>query len=335
VGGIWQLDPSFAGDGKFIWSLGGGDSRWPLLVGVKVMDDGRIVAAGNRNSWQDYFHVPFVSRLLAESSSDETAPDPSFGIQGLFLFGDSSVWHDIGGFDVGPKGEVVAGGVTIGDNGSMLVFRLLENGQLDPSFAGTGWRTVEVPNGYQEAARAVAIAPDGSIDLAGEAARNGEGAILVVRLLESGELDPAFGTGGYSVIVSNALGTVLRANAVAVQGDGRAVVAGEDYDGDPHFLAMRLTPDGALDPSFGSGGIASLVPTQPGVTQAFGAWDMAMQPDGRILLLGSCRVDGIYGACIARLENDYVFADGFEGGSTRGWSSVCLAGPCPEGPRTR
>jgi uncharacterized delta-60 repeat protein len=86
-----------------------------------------------------------------------------------------------------------------------------------------------------------------------------------------GDLDPSFGTGG---IVETAIGSAASARSVALQSDGRIVVAGWSYPGGT-FLA-RYMPNGTLDSSFGSGGFVT----------GTGSWipRVALQPDGKILV---------------------------------------------------
>jgi hypothetical protein len=52
------------------------------------------------------------------------------------------------------------------------------------------------------------------------------------------------------------------------------------------FAAVRLTADGALDPTFGDGGRAA-VPVPAGSNNTASAAAVALQPDGRIVLAGS------------------------------------------------
>jgi uncharacterized delta-60 repeat protein len=78
-------------------------------------------------------------------------------------------------------------------------------------------------------------------------------------LLSSGPLDPTFGTGG---IVSTPIAPTCEAKAVAVQPDGKLLVAGNasaatKHDPTPMFTVVRYTTSGSLDTTFGSGGIAS------------------------------------------------------------------------------
>ncbi|MGN6276083.1 MAG: delta-60 repeat domain-containing protein [Solirubrobacterales bacterium] len=92
-----------------------------------------------------------------------------------------------------------------------------------------------------------------------------------------GELDPSFGVGGK---VQAPFGPESFAGGVAVQGDGKILVAGSPEESEAFSIA-RLLPDGALDPSWGAGGVA----TTPLGKFAY-AEDVAVQPDGKVVAVG-------------------------------------------------
>ena len=71
----------------------------------------------------------------------------------------------------------------------------------------------------------------------------------VLRLLPSGALDPAFGTGGIATIEPPPPNVGTTGEAMALDASGRIVIAGEVDDDVP--AVMRLLPDGAPDPAFG------------------------------------------------------------------------------------
>lgn len=78
---------------------------------------------------------------------------------------------------------------------------------------------------------------------------------VVVRFLANGTLDPAFGLGG---VVTVPVGTCDDLPVgVAVQGDGKILVVGTafDFDRGSQIAALRLSPEGRLDSSFGVGGV--------------------------------------------------------------------------------
>jgi uncharacterized delta-60 repeat protein len=109
-------------------------------------------------------------------------------------------------------------------------------------------------------------------------------ALLFPTLLAAarGDLDPTFGSGGK---VTTDFGGNETAWGLAVQPDGRAVVAGERFDTGPSddFVLARYTVSGALDPTFDGDG---KVTTDFG-GKADGAGDVAIQRDGRIVAVGS------------------------------------------------
>src|SRR4051794_8145572 len=116
--------------------------------------------------------------------------------------------------------------------------------------------------------------------LAGGAAA---GQFVVVRLRSTGTLDSKFGTGGQ--VVPALPGTTLDGvRGIAVFRDGRIVAAGtlRLADGTTRFVAVRLLPDGEIDPSFG-GGFGYVLAGPAG--SELGA--MTMDTNGNVILAGS------------------------------------------------
>ena len=151
---------------------------------------------------------------------------------------------------------------------------------LDGGFGQFGRAVVDL--GSWEKVKDVSLESDaqGRVVAAGDS----DGNFALVRLLPGGAMDPSFGSGGK---VFTDFGATDRAEAVAVQPDGKIVAAG--YGGSIRpgpagamFALARYLPDGTLDPSFGAGGK---------VTTDFGAYDWAravrVLPDGKILAAGS------------------------------------------------
>ncbi|MBS0432929.1 MAG: hypothetical protein JSS21_11080 [Proteobacteria bacterium] len=99
-----------------------------------------------------------------------------------------------------------------------------------------------------------------------------------------GGLDPTFGIGGRATTDFDNSTDI--ANAVALQADGKLVVAGttyinNDFSGEDFALA-RYNPDGSLDASFG---IHGRVTTDfPGLAAVISS--VVVQPDGKILVAG-------------------------------------------------
>ncbi len=97
-----------------------------------------------------------------------------------------------------------------------------------------------------------------------------------------GSLDTSFNHIGF--VNTRATGQV---NAVAVQPDGKIVLAGTvdtTGTGNYNFSVVRYNPDGSLDTSFGTGGIVTIVPTTWFYNEI---WSVAIEADGKILLGGN------------------------------------------------
>jgi uncharacterized delta-60 repeat protein len=99
-----------------------------------------------------------------------------------------------------------------------------------------------------------------------------------------GQLDPSFGTNG--TVVTGFPGLAVGASALAAQGPNSFVVAGgEISENSPSFLLARYRGDGTLDTRFGDAG--RVVTPLPAATGASGAEAVAIQPDRRIVVVGT------------------------------------------------
>ena len=143
-------------------------------------------------------------------------------------------------------------------------------GDLDSSFGVDGKRTTDF--GGADAATAVAVQGDGKIVVAGSS----DGNFALARYGADGALDPTFSGDG---LVTTDLGGTDAGQGVAIQTDGRIVVAGSSGG---NFALARYSAGGALDPSFSGDGLQ---------TTDFGAADggtaVALQGDGRIVVGGN------------------------------------------------
>ena len=293
-----DLDPSFDGDGIRSFGALGGDAAHAVLV----QPDGKLVLAGDGGG--DFA----VARLNPDGSSDTS------------FDADGTSGADFGGFDFGraaalqPDGKIVVAGVT-DVNQDIAVARFNSDGSLDASFdpGGTDGPGKKIFGyGGFDIANAVLVQPDGRIVIAG----NGGGNFVVTRLNPDGSFDPSFdgdGTAGAD------FGGADYGFAVALQPDGRIVVAGQA--GEDDVAVARFNPaglaDATLDETFSGDGTKRF---------GYGGVDSAraalVQPDGKILLIG-------YGGpsrklAATRLTPDGAFDPGF--GDDDGTASVEFGG---------
>ncbi|MDQ4121615.1 MAG: FG-GAP-like repeat-containing protein [Acidobacteriota bacterium] len=162
-------------------------------------------------------------------------------------------------------------------------------GVLDPTFGTNGRVSMIVGSGAR--ANAAALQSDGKIVVVGYVFRAAsQRDIVVARFNANGTPDLSFGENGRVVAaISNRNET---AHSVAIDASGRIVVVGsiEPVDDSPitDFLVVRFTQTGALDTSFGNGGVVTV---SQGSSDSFNA--VAIQPNGRIVAAGGTSDGGL------------------------------------------
>lgn len=169
----------------------------------------------------------------------------------------------------------------------------------DPTFGGAGGVLVPFdPNGLSYLSNTkVVVQSDGAIVIVGAAqiSPSGERDFAVARLLADGSMDSSFGVGGETMVPFDLGGPPFRdeAHSVALQPDGKIVVAGsaEIEWGDWDFAVARLNPDGSLDGTFGVGGKTTVWFDLAGPLYD-AAYGLAIQPDGKIILVGTAEEAG-------------------------------------------
>ena len=149
-------------------------------------------------------------------------------------------------------------------------------GEIDPSFGG-GDGLATIDSLAEEYLNDVAIAPDGRIVVVGRTTTSG-GLAAIYRLTATGELDKSFDTDGQLGIG----GAQSFATGVAVQPDNKIVLTGRFTPSGAGMMVKRLTAMGAADPTFGGGDGEAHTSGADGYAN-----DLALQPDGRIVVAGA------------------------------------------------
>ena len=128
-----------------------------------------------------------------------------------------------------------------------------------------------------------------------------------VALAADGDFDLTFDTDG-KVTTAFTL-SHDDANDVAVQSDGKIVVVGEIYDASgTNFGLVRYNTNGTLDNTFGTGGL---------VSTSFGsgsdvATAVALQSDGKIVVVGTAGVSSVPYAAVARYNTNGTLDNTFD-----------------------
>lgn len=163
------------------------------------------------------------------------------------------------------------------------------DGDLDPAFGIGGMVTTDI-NHSTDIGNAVALQTDGKLVVVGTTYQGNDFStedFAIVRYNPDGTLDPSFGRGGK--VKTDFPGLAAVPSSVVIQPDGKIVVAGGAY---PlftfagNFVLARYNKNGALDKSFGTGGIVTTH-----FPEGSYAADVALQADGKIVAAGTVFVD--------------------------------------------
>lgn len=220
-----------------------------------------------------------------------------FGIQGSEIGWAVAVQRD--------RRVVVAGGL-VGPYTDFALARYTASGRPDPSFDGDGKRATDF--GGADAAHDVEIQRDGKILAAGLGSED----FGLARYRTDGSLDPTFGNRGL-VLTEILPGHIDNASSVLLQADGKIVAAGGTRRmwqlGSSDFALARYLTDGALDRSFGVGGRV-ITPISTADDHAF---DLAVQPDGKLVAAGWSFQGGGPHLALARYNPDGRLDSSFDG----------------------
>jgi uncharacterized delta-60 repeat protein len=254
---------------------------------VALQPDGKILVAGFTTSGASTTRI-----AIARLTPGDGSPDVSFGTAGKRAVSLGGPMASAEALGVQPDGKIVVAGK---DSDGFLVVRLDGDGSDDGGFAGGGAAHVRFGPLGTERADAVALQPDGKIVAVGAAG----GGLAIARLQPGGLLDTTFGgfdpdgnrTGRRTVMFGN---LASAANAVALQDDGRIVVAGAAGGASGPATVARFQGDPAPPASAGSGGRIGTGGFPPGrPPRCAGEEATIVGTPGRDVLRGTRRADVI------------------------------------------
>jgi uncharacterized delta-60 repeat protein len=210
------LDKTFGVAGKAAIDFGGDD----FGLAMARQANGRILVAGRSSAGG-----AVIARLRATG-----VLDPDFDGDGrLTLPGGGSASAVLVQAD---RNIVVVGNAS--GSAMMTVTRLKPNGSLDTTFGAGGTATIDFGSLADLAAGAV-LQPNGKIVVAGYTQSAED--VAVARLNANGSPDTAFGVAGKATVD---FGVATFGNTVALQPNGRIVVAGQRTGGDDFAVARLL-----------------------------------------------------------------------------------------------
>lgn len=223
------LDVTFSGDGIVTTAVGvsAGEAR-----AVAIQSNQRIVVVGRAATVASIEFA--VVRYDVDGSLDLTFSGTGMVMTTIH----SSGTDEANAVAIQPSDQkiVVAGRAFNGVDADFGVVRYNTDGTLDLGFAGTGIATMPV-GVSTDFALGVAIQSDGKIVMTGSAITLlGANDIAVVRYNSDGTIDATFGSSG---IATTAIGPGNDiGNAIAIQSDGKIVVAGSAFSGSSFDIAV-------------------------------------------------------------------------------------------------
>ncbi|MGA2750172.1 MAG: hypothetical protein ABSG59_15470 [Verrucomicrobiota bacterium] len=279
-----SLDTTFgaAGTGKVTLpiipsAIGGSAAAYAM-----ARQYGEFVLAGYRGVVEHEYD------FAAARFTSAGVPDSSFGNGGVVTADISDLASQAAAVAIQANGSiVVAGNANNSSNNVFALARYNPDGTLDGTFGSNGKLTTSVgTNG--SGANAVLIQSDGKIVAAG----GGSGGFALVRYNPDGSLDASFGSAGVTITTVSAVNS---ANAMAIQPDGKIVLAGTTSSNPQLFGLARFTTNGALDSSFGGSGVVTTAVATGSLAQAVG-----IQTDGKIVVAGYTGVGSSIDFALAR-----------------------------------
>ena len=253
-------DSSFGGgQGIITPTIGSGNSNASALV---LQPDGKIVVVGNARLTSN---VAIILRFNQDGTLDS-----SFGANGIASTASAP-----------PANAVVLqldGKILVATDKSLL--RYDATGTVDSSFGGGG---IVATSGRE--LDGIALQPDGKIMAVGSVAAASGWDFAVFRFNGDGTLDNSFGAGqGFA---SRDVGTFDNARALALQPDGKIIAAGFTVSANglsSEIVLLRYDAGGALDATFGTGGVVMISASGPSVVAAANA--IVLEPNGTIVVAG-------------------------------------------------
>ena len=283
-----SLDTTFDGDGKRTDDVG---NTRATAKAVAIQTNGKIVVAGSTDN--GYFGV---MRYNADGTLDT-----SFDGDGKAATAISSVFDTANALAIQSDGKIIVAGYA---NGNFGLVRYNIDGSLDTSFDGDGKVTTNIAGPVN----AVAIQADGKIVVAGKSYNGSNFLFLVARYNVNGSLDTSFDGDG-KVITPIGTGNDV-ANGIAIQLDGKIVVAGYSSNGtNDDFAIVRYNSDGSLDSSFDGDG-KQTTPIGPGTDQGNA---LSIQTNGKIIVAGVAHILSTDDFAVVRYNTDGTLDTSFHG----------------------
>ena len=242
------LDSTFGTGGVETSTIGNGGS---LINSIAIDNNGRILAGGN--SLINGHGIFTLARYTSAGVLDNT-----FGTGGVVTTQIGSSYSMINSVAVDSTGNIIVGGYS--NNGTYNVFtlaRYTSAGVLDTTFGAGG--VITSPIGVTNSSiNSIAIAAGGKIVVGGYSSDGNNLNFTVARYRSDGILDCTFGSCGVASHIGVSSSSV---SSLVIDSVGKIVAGGYSSDGsNVNFTIARYSASGALDSTFGTGGVVTSTP---------------------------------------------------------------------------
>ncbi len=224
-----QPDPTFGANGIVTTQFSIGND---IAYALSVFGEDDIYIAGSSRRTGSNTDIA-IARL---KSSGEL--DGSFGTDGKFRHASIGTTNEWGyGMTVQRDGKPVVVGATSNLLHDAIITRYTMRGELDTDFGNTGIVTRDFGVGADGGqAGAVIEQPDGKLLVAGFHTSGNTSSFALLRYLSNGIPDPEFGESG--MVSTNFGGSDDNGRAMALQPDGKILVAGQSHNGTQNRIAI-------------------------------------------------------------------------------------------------
>jgi len=287
-----ELDKSFGNEGKVnVGIMGYSD----VAKSIALQKDGKIVVVGYGQESPAKQKGLSMARYMPDGELDY-----DFGHLGIVVSKLSDIEGEAHSVAIQQDDKIVVTGYRISsatNNEEITVVRFNPNGSIDKTFGNNGIVITEVSS-EKDIGESIAIQPDGKILVVGTTSHSPTFDIVLIRYNEDGTMDYGFGRGG--IVITDINAALNLGKSLALQPDGKIVVSGYTHVGRKFFMTLvRYDPNGILDPSFGENGIVIT-----DINGRRGKMDLALQTDGKIILIGPSEINGSHHFTVLRFNSN-------------------------------
>jgi uncharacterized delta-60 repeat protein len=287
-----ELDKTFGSSGKVNVGIVG---YYDIAKQVALQNDGKIVVVGYGKESLASFKGISMARYLSNGELDL-----DFGDYGIVVAKVSDREGEAHSIAIQKDGKIVVTGYSISsstNNEEITLARFNVSGNIDNTFGKRGVVITSISS-QKDIGECVAVQSDGKVVVVGTTDHKPTTDIVLVRYDENGSIDYNFGIGG--IVITDIKSSMDIGKSLVIQSDGKMIVSGFTYIINKFFMTLlRYDSYGVLDPTFGNSGI---VITE--INGRRGKMDLALQSDGKIILVGPSEVESSHHFTVLRFNDD-------------------------------